>query len=532
VPDGEAVLAPPVEVEIPGAVLPATATATAKEESVAVFWALVIGGLVFVVAGWLLPWFVEQTSNGIGFSPQDAVSSAPTGFGTIVVYVLGVTMVGLIAGAVYDAIRTFTHRGGTFRYSRARAMLALLGVACTLVIWVLIGLLREEPLFGNISSPALTDNAVWMTLTGFVVLALVYGFRPWVITHGQLAFGAVAFLIGAFLPFIFNQSPGFVTWGAASAGIYVLLALGLNVVVGFAGLLDLGYAAFFAIGAYTCASLASPAHGLHFPFWIILFIGLAVAALFGAVLGFPTLRLRGDYLAIVTLGFGEIIPDAAQNLSVTGGPEGIVGIAHPSIFGYNFGIDARPYFWSLLVIIGVVLLLLRNIQRSRMGRAWAAIREDEVAAAATGVNPVTTKLLAFAIGASVSGLAGAFYGAEFGSVSPEAFGFAVSVTVLATVVLGGLGNNTGAAAGGILVSFIIFWTLPHLQEWSTTLGNKFGITLLGTIDYSQYVYIVYGVILVGIMLLRPAGLLPSRARKIELQSGTESEALASVQGRV
>jgi branched-chain amino acid transport system permease protein len=166
-----------------------------------------------------------------------------------------------------------------------------------------------------------------------------------------------------------------------------------------------------------------------------------------------------------------------------------------------------------------------------MGRAWAAIREDEIAAAATGVNPVSTKLLAFAIGASVSGFAGAFFGAELGSVTPDSFQFAVSVTVLATVVLGGLGNNTGVAAGGILVSFIIFWMLDHLQEWMGTFGNKFGVTVLGTIDYSRWVYIIYGVILVGIMLLRPAGLLPSRARKVELQAGIESESLAAVQGR-
>jgi branched-chain amino acid transport system permease protein len=534
VPDGvlteDAALAPPAP-EAAEELAP-TAAATAREESNAVFWALVVGGLAFVVAGWLLPWFVEQTANGIGFSPQDAASSAPTGIGTILVYIIGAAMLLLIAGTVYDVFLVHRKRGIPYRYARIRAAVALAGAVCTLIIFVLIGVFREEPLFGSISSLAITDNAVWMSLTGFLVIAFVYAMRDWVLSHGQIAFGGVVFLLGAFFPLIFNASPGFITWGAASVGVYVLLALGLNVVVGFAGLLDLGYAAFFAIGAYTCGSLASPAHGLHFPFWIILFIGLAVAALFGAALGAPTLRLRGDYLAIVTLGFGEIIPDAANNLSVTGGPEGITGIAHPSLFGFDFGIDARPYFWSLLIIIGIVLVLLRNIQRSRLGRAWAAIREDEIAAAATGVNPVSTKLLAFAIGASVSGLAGAFYGAEFGSVSPEAFGFAVSVTVLSTVVLGGLGNNTGAAAGGILVSFIIFWILPHLQEWGGTLGNKFGIEALGTITYSNWVYIVYGVILVGIMLLRPAGLLPSKARKTELVAGTESESLAAVQGRV
>lgn len=523
--------APPPVADVEHVAIASTGAATAREESVAAFWALVVGGLIFIVAGWLLPWFVEQTSNGIGFSPQDAASSAPTGVGTILVYVLGASMLVLLAGAAYDAACIFSHRGMPFRYPRVRAVSAAAGAVATVALFVLIGLIREEPVFGDISKFAIADNAIWMTLTGFIVLAFVYGLRDWVLGHGQIAFGGVFFLIGALLPLIFNASAGFITWGAAFAGVYVLLALGLNVVVGFAGLLDLGYAAFFAIGAYTCGSLASPVHGLHFPFWIILFIGLAVAALFGGILGAPTLRLRGDYLAIVTLGFGEIIPDAAQNLSVTGGPEGITGIAHPSAFGFDFGINPRPYFWSLLIIIAIVIVLLRNIQRSRLGRAWAAIREDEVAAAATGVNPVSTKLLAFSIGASVSGLAGAFYGAEFGSVSPEAFSFAVSVTVLSTVVLGGLGNNTGAAAGGILVSFIIFWTLPHLQEWGGTLGDKFGIPALGTINYSNWVYIVYGAILVGIMLLRPAGLLPSKARKTELQAGTQSEALATVQGR-
>ncbi|TMD09714.1 MAG: branched-chain amino acid ABC transporter permease [Chloroflexi bacterium] len=174
---------------------------------------------------------------------------------------------------------------------------------------------------------------------------------------------------------------------------------------------------------------------------------------------------------------------------------------------------------------------MRNLERSRLGRAWVAIREDEVAASATGINTVTTKLLAFSIGAAVSGFAGAFYGAELGIVSPDDFQFAVSVTALSTVVLGGIGSITGAAVGGLLISFIIFWILPHAQEWSTTLGNNTGFTALSTVDYSKYVYIVYGVILVGIMLLRPAGLIPSRARKVELQAGGESESLAAVRGK-
>jgi branched-chain amino acid transport system permease protein len=520
--------------------LPATAAETREKESLTVHWLLVIGGLVMLAMGWLLPWFVEPTANGIGSSPMDVVASPIRGIGTIVVYLMGVAMLGLAAGALYDALCMRLKRGRPFRWQRTRATLAAVGMACVVVIWYLIARRREEPLFGDLSPFALTDNAVWMTLTGFALCALAYGFRRPIAARSGLALAAVALVVGALAPLIFHQSTEFISWAAGSAAIYTLLALGLNVVVGFAGLLDLGYAAFFAIGAYTCGSLASSRHGdvLHipfwpYPFWIILFIGAAVAALFGAILGAPTLRLRGDYLAIVTLGFGEIIPDAVNNnaFGQTGGPNGITGIHQPSLFGHGFGIDPRPYYYSLLVLIALVIIVLRNLERSRLGRAWVAIREDEVAASATGINTVTTKLLAFAIGAAVSGFAGAFFGAQLGIVSPDNFQFAVSVTALSTVVLGGIGSITGAAVGGLLITFIIFWVLPHAQEWSSTLGSTTGFTALSTIDYSKYVYIAYGVILVSIMLLRPAGLIPSRARKVELAAGGESESLAAVRGQ-
>jgi branched-chain amino acid transport system permease protein len=530
-PAAEALLAGHDEVSIA-----TTATEVAREESLGAFWALVIGGLIFIVAGWMLPWFVPLTANGVGESPANAIHHF-TGVGTVFIWLLSAAMVLLIAGVGYDVYAMVTGRDQPFRYSYIRAGIALAGVASVLVIWVLIAQEQEEALFGQISLSkfAATDNAVWISLTGFAVLAFVYGLHRWVQEHGPIAFAIVAFVFGGMFPLIFNKADDFIQWGASAAAIYTLLALGLNVVVGFAGLLDLGYAAFFAIGAYTAGSFNSAArHGdvLNLPFWVILFLAVAVAALFGALLGAPTLRLRGDYLAIVTLGFGEIVPDAANNdlFHQTGGPNGITGIGHPSIGPLNFGITYKYYFWALLVIIGVVIILLRNLQRSRLGRAWVAIREDEIAAAATGINTVSTKLLAFAIGASVSGLAGAFYGAELGIVSPDDFGFAVSVTALTTVVLGGIGNNTGAAVGGLLVSFIIFWILPHLQEWGTTFGTTTGITSLGTIDYPKYTYIVYGLILVVIMLLRPGGLLPSRARKVELQAGAESEPLAAVRG--
>jgi branched-chain amino acid transport system permease protein len=517
--------------------IPDTGAQTRRAESASVLWLLVVSAGLILLLSWLLPWFVEQTASGIGHSPMDVIVSSPTGIGWVAVWVMGLCMLALLAGVGYDAFATLTGRATPFRWSRIRAGIALLGAFCVLLIlWLVTS--RNELVFGDQSPAALVDNAVWMMLTGFLLMAFAYGLRPWVVTHGGLAFTAVAFVIGGLFPLIFNQSPGFVVWGAQFAGIYMLLALGLNVVVGFAGLLDLGYAAFFAIGAYTTASLASSTHGLHLPFWTLIFIGAAVAGLFGAILGAPTLRLRGDYLAIVTLGFGEIVPDAAKNnlFGATGGPNGISGVDSPAFpthghasfdFGL-FGANPRPYYWTIIILIALMVVLLRNVERSRLGRAWVAIREDEVAAAATGINTVSTKLLAFAIGASVSGFAGAFFGAMLGTVTPENFEFAVSVTALTTVVLGGIGNITGVIVGAVLVSFVIFWVLPELQGWMGTLGDNVGISGLSTIQYSDYKYVVYGLILIGIMLLRPSGLLPSRARKVELETGAESEPLAAV----
>ncbi len=519
--------------------LPDTGTQTRRVESAAVFWLLVVGGALLMLMAWLLPWFVEQTAGGIGHSPMDVIVSSPTGIGWFAVWVMGICMLALYAGIGYDVYARATGRGEVFRWSRIRAGIALLGAACVILNVILVSSRTEFP-FGFVSVNAVIDNAVWIMLTGFVLLAFAYGLRPWVVTHGGLAFTAAAFAIGGLFPLMFNQSPGFVVWGASSAGIYVLLALGLNVVVGFAGLLDLGYAAFFAIGAYTTAAMASPSHGLHLPFWVLIFVGAAVAALFGAILGAPTLRLRGDYLAIVTLGFGEIVPDMAQNnlFGATGGPNGISGIDSPAFpvhgssldFGI-FGANPRPYFWTILVLIALVVVLLRNVERSRLGRAWVAIREDEVAASATGINTVSTKLLAFAIGASVSGFAGAFFGAMLSAVGPDNFQFAVSVTALTTVVLGGIGNITGVVVGAVLTSFVIFWVLGHMKEWMGTVGSNIGVSSLGNINYNDFKFVVYGLILILIMLLRPSGLLPSRARKVELETGAESEPLAAVQER-
>src|SRR3989475_5200925 len=312
-----------------------------------------------------------------------------------------------------------------------------------------------------------------------------------------LAFGAIAFPIA--VQIVTRGSGSFLISQAAAAGVYVLLAIGLNVVVGFAGLLDLGYAAFFAIGAYTYAFVASdhmeftPIHqAVHIPFWIALLVGMFAAAGAGAILGAPTLRLRGDYLAIVTLGFGEIVPRVFKNTSTwTSGVNGISALDTPELpiwfkgpwsgdplaVVQNFKIfDPLGYYVIMVVLLVICVVLVRNLQNSRMGRAWAAIREDEVAAAAMGVNTVQAKLLAFAIGAAFSGFAGTFYGAKLSLVSPENFGFSVSITVLVMVVLGGMGNIPGVMLGSLLIYLVIFMVLPSLPDTVTSIANAIGLT--------------------------------------------------------
>jgi branched-chain amino acid transport system permease protein len=298
----------------------------------------------------------------------------------------------------------------------------------------------------------------------------------------------------------------------ADAGAFVLLALGLNIVIGFAGLLDLGYAAFFAIGSYTFAMLASPQFGIHIPFWVMLFVASGVAALFGILLGAPTLRLRGDYLAIVTLGFGEIVPQTFLNLSQwTGGPNGIGSLDQPSVFGYRFGFAALPYYYLILLLIAVAVLAANNLRNSRLGRAWMAIREDELAAAHVGINTTATKLAAFAIGASFSGLAGCAYASKLQLVSPDQFGFNVSVAVLSMLVLGGMGNIPGVIVGSLVISSLDRFILPQL----TNFMHGFGVQ----IDLTNSRFLIYGIILVMTMLFRPEGLIPSRQRRSELRAG-------------
>ena len=307
--------------------------------------------------------------------------------------------------------------------------------------------------------------------------------------------------------------------------LFVLLSLGLNIVVGFAGLLDLGYIAFYAVGAYVYALLASPHFDLHLPFWIILPIGAAVACFFGVLLGAPTLKLRGDYLAIVTLGFGEIIRIFLNNLSqpvnLTNGPQGITLIDPFRIGGWSFaksekiaGLDftgpVKYYYFLVLVVIFIIILNLR-LQNSRIGRAWEAIREDEVAARAMGINTRNMKLLAFAMGASFGGISGGIFSATQGFISPESFVLVESIMVLSMVVLGGMGNVFGVVLGALLLSFVpevLRYTVEPLQL------ALFGRSLL---DPEVIRMLLFGLALVLMMLYRPAGLLPSALRKRELE---------------
>jgi ABC-type branched-subunit amino acid transport system permease subunit len=367
--------------------------------------------------------------------------------------------------------------------------------------------------------------------------------RSWSIVIGMAIVGAVLPVLAMVPPFSSFQTQGAWVDGFTNAGVFVLLALGLNLVVGVAGLLDLGYAAFFAIGAYAYAYAASPfgnqilgidltgllgdSRGVIF--WPMLIVAALVAAMFGVLLGAPTLRLRGDYLAIVTLGFGEIVPIVFLNSdALTNGTNGIGGVFRPALPGIGTfsAIDPWPYYFTMLGLITIVMIFCYRVVGSRIGRAWEAIREDELAAAANGINTVTTKLLAFALGASTAGIAGAFNAAKLTVVSPDQFGFVVSFTVLAMVVLGGMGNFWGVAVGAFVIYTINNVLLKTLNQFFDALVPTLGgipiigelVRLLATIDFIGLQFLLYGIALVAMMLLRPEGLFPNSRRQRELHA--------------
>jgi branched-chain amino acid transport system permease protein len=350
---------------------------------------------------------------------------------------------------------------------------------------------------------------------------------------GWLRGGLFAVALLVMMPII-GSFNGYYLEIATQVGIFVALALGLNIVVGLAGLLDLGYVAFFAVGAYSWAIFGSPQANQIFgggfplaPGWFYLFlgVGLLAAALCGVILGLPVLRLRGDYLAIVTLGFGEVIRVLANNLdkplNITNGPKGITPIERPPVlFGVSYG---ELFYFLVLAIVVVVLLVNRRLADSHIGRAWEAMREDELAAQAMGVPLVRAKLLAFACGASFAGVMGVVFAAKQVFINPESFTFLESIGVLAMVILGGMGSIPGAVLGATVVTVLNLQLLKGLSLWLNELKNA-GVIVLGfnlaalptQLEPAKYERMIFGLILVLMMIFRPQGILPAQRRQREL----------------
>jgi branched-chain amino acid transport system permease protein len=362
---------------------------------------------------------------------------------------------------------------------------------------------------------------------------------------GLLVAGLIAY------PFADRALSPIPTVHAVSDGmIYVLLALGLNIVVGYAGLLDLGYAAFFAIGAYAMGLLnspvlGSPLYGHGWSFWLCIWVAALVSAALGVCIGAPTLRVRGDYLAIITLAFGEIIPVAIRNmgditievggiklverLNLTGGENGVNPVGRPHFPGVPFETDPIPWYFLILLVGGLSLWAMNRLRDSRLGRAWMAIREDETAADCMGVNPITTKLLAFGLGASFSAFAGSIYAAKLQAITPGAFEFNVSIMLLCMVVLGGMGSLKGVILGGMLITLfdrLLLAEMTRLVRWG---GAVAGIQRLTTVDLSLWRWFFFGLGLIFVMLFKPEGLAGRRVRPARVVVDEAEERAAAVE---
>jgi branched-chain amino acid transport system permease protein len=365
--------------------------------------------------------------------------------------------------------------------------------------------------------------------------------RVWTVTPvwGRVGFVLVAIAIVPVIAKVLEDATGFgLLTQVNRALIYVVLALGLNIVVGFAGLLDLGYAAFFAIGAYSFGVLTWPTLNIQASFFIAIWICAVVAAFFGILVGTPTLRLRGDYLAIVTLAFGEIIPTMVRNLdnitikigdtviinkfNLTNGPLGMNPLGKPN-FGFfeqvfntapgRLAVTVNPNFWYFVIVIlvGIVLFTSRRLEDSRLGRAWKAIREDETAAAFMGINTVRTKLLAFGLGAAFSGLAGAVFASMLGAIFPDLFRFQVSIFLLIIVILSGVGSVWGVLLGGVLIS--TFDGVFLAQVLPAVFPNS---------DVQSLRWVFFGAGLILIMIFRPQGLFGASNRKAPIAATKEA----------
>lgn len=413
--------------------------------------------------------------------------------------------------------------------------------------------------------PPAALNPLWLglgILVGGLTAFLVVLIRNLPSERGR-RFGMIIFVMALAIVYPFYDEQTKLLWlsQVVITLIYALQALGLNIVAGYAGLLDLGYVAFFAIGGYTIALLSSPQFDIKWSFFLVIWIAAAAAAFFGLLLGAPTLPLRGDYLAIVTLGFGEIVPIVFRNLeavtiyepiskivagitgnpalqncllgcdgspfNITNGIQGISPIEPPRLPGLaaNFfnPSDKIPWYFLALTLLLISVFFISRLRNSKLGRAWIAQREDELAASAMGINLVKTKLSAFMIGAMFSGVAGALFGSYVSFISPSAFDFSISVIVLCTVILGGSGNVMGAILGALILRLSDLILLDKVQSVvrgvleATVLRSSSSIAvtnfLTSILDITQYKLLFFGVILVTMMLVRPEGLMPSVTSK-------------------
>jgi branched-chain amino acid transport system permease protein len=367
----------------------------------------------------------------------------------------------------------------------------------------------------------------------------------------------VVLLLAILFPLFYDPLSGFLD-ATTTALAYVVMALGLNIVVGFAGLLDLGYVAFFAIGAYTMgwlgsgfystvnhgkgfhlltSTFASHLPGIHINFILILVAAVIIAAALGVLIGTPTLRLRGDYIAIVTLAFGEIIGRVAVNgdsvkihgYALTAGRQGITPvdpIKLPGLAPFSNALNLRPWYWVALALVVLVLFVNFRLRDSRLGRAWIALREDEVAAVSMGIPAVKTKLLAYATGAAFGGISGAFLGSYLNTVNADQFEFSFSIFILAMIILGGLGSIWGVVVGALALSYINRYLIPNVLSGPDGIPRKLGINF----DFTELSFGIFGFLLVIMMVLRPAGLIPERRRALELsgEAGDEDSQLLSV----
>ncbi|EKN70857.1 putative branched-chain amino acid ABC transporter permease [Neobacillus bataviensis LMG 21833] len=330
------------------------------------------------------------------------------------------------------------------------------------------------------------------------------------------------------LPFTASNGDGYQSYMevATLVGIYISMALGLNIVVGMAGLLDLGFIAFFAVGAYTYGIFATAqANNFmpfgHFPlsgesFWIFILVGCFIAALFGVLLGIPVLRVKGDYLAIVTLGFGEIIRIIFNNLdrplNITNGAMGLSSVTPPRLFGIDF-IYPSQFYYVVLIILIFTIFTVRRFEHSKIGRSWKAVRENEIAAQAMGVPLVKTKLMAFAIGASFSGMMGVVFAAKQAFVDPTSFTLLESITILVMVILGGMGSVPGVILGAAVMTILNLQVLTEITNWLNQLSTSGAFSIPDALSPSKMQRMIFGLLLILFALYRPQGLLPAKNRK-------------------